>query len=90
MSNALIGFLVLFGISHLLLIAIPIINTLKASISGKSKTFWCLFLLLLPFLGVAAFHYRYKSSLFQGKPYERSAAEERASSGTLAPDDHDR
>ena len=80
MSNALIGFLILFGISHFLLVVIPITNTLQASISRKSKIFWCLFLLFAPLLGVAVFHFRYKSSLFLGKGYERSAAEERASS----------
>jgi len=89
MSNALTGFMVFFGVSHCLLITIPILNTLQASLSAKSKLFWCLFLLLLPLAGVAIFHFRYRSSLFQGKAYEISAAEERARSGTLAPRDHD-
>lgn len=89
MTKELIGFLTLFGIAHFLLIAIPIIDTLQASISWKSKIFWCLFLLFIPLLGVAIFHFRYKTSLFQGKVYEISAAEERARSGTLAPRDHD-
>lgn len=89
MSNAITGFMVIFGVSHCLLVAIPIANTLQASISARSKLFWSLFLLLLPLAGVAIFHFRYRSSLFQGKTYEISAAEERARSGTLAPRDHD-
>ena len=89
MGKELIGFLTLSGIAHFLLIAVPIIDTLQASISWKSKIFWCLFLLFLPLLGVAIFHFRYKTSLFQGKVYEISAAEERARSGTLTPRDHD-
>ena len=89
MSNALIGFLIVFGVAHLLLIVVPILNTLRAAISGKSKIIWCLFLLFLPLVGVAMFHFRYRASLFQGKGYEISAAEERARSGTLAPHDHD-
>jgi len=89
MSKELIGFLTLFGIAHLLVVAVPIVDTLQASISRKSKIFWCLFLLFIPLLGVALFHFRYKTSLFQGKVYEISAAEERARSGTLAPRDDD-
>ena len=89
MSSALTGFLILFGVSHLILIMIPIISTLKASISRRSKALWCLFLLLLPVIGIAVFHFRYKTSLIQGKGYERSVAEERASSGTFAPHDND-
>ena len=89
MSKVLIGFLTVFGIAHFLLIAVPFIDTLQASISWKSKIFWCFFLLFVPLLGVAIFHFRYKTSLFQGKVYEISAAEERARSGTLAPRDHD-
>ena len=89
MDNALIGFIIIFGTFHLLLVVIPIINTLRASISATSKILWCIFLVLLPFIGVAFFHFRFRSSLFQGKAYERSTAEERASSGTLAPHDND-
>jgi hypothetical protein len=89
MDKTLIGFLVVFGVSHLLLVAIPITKTLQASIPGKSKLFWCLFLVLLPFIGVTIFHFRYRVSLFQGESYEISAAEERARSGTLAPRDDD-
>ena len=89
MESALIGFLVVFGAFHVLLVAVPIINTFQASISGKSKLFWILFLILLPLIGVAIFHFRYRASLFHGKTYEISAAEERARSGTLAPRDDD-
>jgi hypothetical protein len=89
MNNALIGFLVVLLPLHLLLIAIPVMRTLRANISGKSKLTWCAFLILLPFVGAALFHFKYRASLFQGKGYEISAAEERARSGTLAPRDHD-
>lgn len=89
MSNVVIGFLVVGGVVHVLLIAIPLANTLQAQISWKSRTFWSLFLLCLPLVGVALFHFRFRSSLFQGKVYEISAAEERARSGTLSPDDRD-
>ena len=89
MSSALTGFLIVFGAAHFVLIVIPVINTLQASISGKSKIFWCLFLIFLPLVGVLIFHFRYRASLFQGKTYEISAAEERARSGTLAPRDDD-
>ena len=73
MDSALIGFLLLFGIVHLLLIAVPIGTTLRAPVSGKSKLLWCAFLLLLPVVGAALFHFRYRSSLFIGKPFEPSA-----------------
>ena len=85
MDKALVGFLVVFGAFHLILVAVPVMNTLQASISGKSKLFWSLFLVLLPLIGVAIFHFRFRASLFQGETYEISAAEERARSGTLAP-----
>ncbi len=45
-------------------------NTLRVSISVKSKSIWCAFLVLLPFIGVAFFHFRFKPSLYQGKTYE--------------------
>ena len=89
MSNTFTGILVLFGITHFVLVVVPIVNTLQTSLPWKSKLLWTLFLLVLPFVGVATFHFRYRSSLFQGKGYEVSAAEERARSGTLAPRDHD-
>lgn len=89
MSKALIGFLVVFGVSHLFLILVPLKDTLRASISVKSMIFWCLFLIFLPFIGVFVFHRQFKSGLYQGKIYEISAAEERARSGTLSPDDND-
>jgi hypothetical protein len=89
MDNVLIGFLVILIPIHVLSIWIPITSTLQATISAKSKLLWCGFLLFLPLLGVAVFHFKYKTSLFQGKVYEISAAEERARSGTLAPHDDD-
>lgn len=90
MSKALIGILLVFCVLHLVLIAIPLADTLKAAISRKSKLVWCLFLALVPLIGVALFHFRFRSSHFRGEKYEISAAEERARSGTLAPDDRDR
>ena len=87
MNNALFGFLVIFIPFHLILVTVPLIHTLKANISNKSKIIWCGFLLFFPLIGVGVFHFKHKIGLFQGKGYERSAAEERASSGTLAPHD---
>ena len=75
MDNAIIGFLALVGIIHLLLIAIPIGTTLRAPISLQSKILWCAFLVLIPFGGAAFFHFRYRSGLFRGKPWEPSAHE---------------
>jgi len=89
MSNALIGFLFVFGVFHLLLVAIPIMSVFQATISVKSKIAWCGVIVLLPFIGVAIMHIRYGTGLFQGKNYEVSAADERARSGTLTPGDHD-
>ena len=88
--DAIKGFLIVGGIVHLFLVLIPIRGTLRAKISKRSKLVWCLFLLLLPLIGVALFHYRFRSSVFQGKGYEISAEEERSRSGTLAPHDDDR
>lgn len=87
MSNAIIGFLSLIGIVHAVLVLIPLIDTLKAEISWRSKLAWSLFLLLLPFVGVALFHFRYRSSVFHGEKFQLSADDERARSGTLAPRD---
>ncbi len=89
MNKAWLGFFGICMVFHVLLIAIPIAHTLRATISVKSKLLWCGFLLFVPFLGAGVFHFKYRTSLFLGKKYERSAAEERASSGTLSPDDHD-
>ena len=89
MSKPLIGFLAVIGIVHLFLIVIPLKDTLQASISTKSKAAWCLFLILLPIIGAFVFHRWFKSGAYQGKNYEISAAEERARSGTLSPDDND-
>jgi hypothetical protein len=72
MDKALIGFLVVLGILHLLLVVVPITTTLRASISGKSKILWCAFLVLLPFIGVALFHFRFRTSLLLGKTWEPS------------------
>ena len=72
MDKALIGFLLVLGILHLLLVVIPITTTLRTSISARSKILWCAFLVLLPFIGVALFHFRFKTSLFQGKTWEPS------------------
>ena len=73
MDRALLGFLVVFGTMHVLLIVIPLRDTLKSNISPASKFVWCSFLLLVPFLGAAVFHYRFRSGLFQGKGWEPSA-----------------
>ena len=75
MSTAIIGFLAVTGIFHLILVVVPIMNTLRASISGISKLIWCAFLVLLPFIGVAVFHFRFKSSLYQGKAYEPTSSD---------------
>lgn len=89
MSDALVGFLIFAGIIHFFLVLIPVIGTIKSVISVQSKLAWCLFLLLLPLVGVAVFHYYFRSSIFRGKIYHISAEEERSRSGTLAPDDND-
>ena len=70
MSSAIIGILAVVAIAHVLLVIVPLLATLRAPISGKSKLVWCAFLLLLPFIGVAVFHYRFDSSLFRGRAYE--------------------
>jgi len=90
MDKAMLGFLIVFGFIHFLLVAVPVVNTLKASISTTSKIAWCGLLVLLPFIGAAIMHFRYRIGLFQGEVYEISAAEERARSGTMAPHDHDK
>lgn len=72
MDKALTGFLGVFGILHLLLVVVPVTTTLRASISGKSKILWCAFLVLLPFIGVAVFHFRFRTSLFLGRTWEPS------------------
>ena len=72
MDKALIGFLGLFGILHLLLVVVPITTTLRATISSKSKILWCAFLAFLPFIGVALFHFRFRTSLFLGKTWDPS------------------
>lgn len=89
MSDALTGFLIWIGIIHFFLVLIPVIGTIKSKISVQSKLAWCLFLLLLPLIGVAVFHFYFRSSVFRGKVHEISAEEERSRSGTMAPRDHD-
>ena len=74
MSNALKGVLILIAVSHLMLIVIPVLNTLYSSISRKSKAFWCSFLIFLPFVGVGIFHYRYRVSLFQEESHDTKRA----------------
>ena len=73
MDRALLGFLVVFGTVHILLVIVPIRDTFKAKISMPSKLAWCVFLLLVPFIGTAIFHYRFRSGLFQGKGWEPTA-----------------
>lgn len=89
MDSAIIGFLVLFGIVHLLLIAIPVGTTLHSPISMQSKLLWCAFLIFLPIVGAALFHYRYRTGLFHGKPYEPSAHDLGAGNWRDSPDDRD-
>ena len=87
MGKEWIGILGVLGIFHLVLVVVPVVETLKSGLSLKSRLAWSLFLLLTPFVGVALFHFRYRSSLFRGEGWNISAADERARSGTLAPDD---
>jgi len=70
MSKVQIGMLAVAGIIHLLLVIVPIVTTVRASISAKSKLVWCAFLVLIPIIGIAYFHFRFRSSLFHGKSYE--------------------
>ena len=88
MDKALTGFLIVFGILHLLLIAVPLSNTLRATISAYSKICWSAFLIFLPFIGVAVFHFRFRSSLFMGKPYEPSPHDLGVRSDKSSPNDH--
>jgi len=73
MDAALIGFLALLGLIHVILVVVPVVTTVGAPISLKSKLLWCTFLLFLPFVGVAVFHVKCRASLFLGKPWEPSA-----------------
>lgn len=70
MDKASIGILTVVGIFHFMLVVVPMMNTLRASISTTSKLAWCAFLVLLPFVGVAYFHFRFRLGLFQGKAYQ--------------------
>ena len=89
MSNTILGVLVFFGFWHLFLIAIPLRNVLRAKISAPSKWVWCGILVLIPFIGVVVMHFLYGTGLFHRSLYQVSAADERARSGTLAPNDDD-
>jgi hypothetical protein len=75
MSKEIIGILAVAGIFHLILVIVPVMNTLRASISSKSKLIWCAFLVLLPFIAVTFFHFRFKSGLYQGKAYEPASSD---------------
>ena len=90
MENSTLGMLVFAGCVHVLLVVVPLLHTLRAPISASSKIGWCLFLLLIPFVAVAIFHFCFRASLFRGESWDISAADERARSGTLAPDDDHR
>ena len=70
MSKAVVGGLFVILIFHALLVAVPLWQTLRARISNRSKAIWSLFLILVPFIGAGIFHYRFRSSLFEGKAYE--------------------
>ncbi|NKB61790.1 MAG: hypothetical protein GKR95_06505 [Gammaproteobacteria bacterium] len=83
MDSALLGFLVVFGIWHAMLITIPIMDILRSSLPLKSKAVWSLFLLLLPMVGIGIYYLKYKSSLSQESRFEISAENERARAGTL-------
>ena len=74
MSSALKGVLVVAAIAHLLLIAVPLTNTLYASISKKSKLVWCAFLVFLPFVGAVVFHFQYRDSIFQEEDHKTKRA----------------
>jgi hypothetical protein len=89
MDKAIVGFSIVFGVLHLLLIVVPISTTLRASISAKSKIFWCAFLVTLPFIGVAFFHFRFRSSLFMGKPYQPSPHDLGVRNPSDSPNDRD-
>ena len=86
MNSALIGALVFAGSIHLLLIAAPFLNTWQSGISLTSKLIWSVFLVGLPLLGVAVFHWLFKATRFQGPGFENSVEDERAKSGTLPSD----
>lgn len=89
MDSVLIGFLLIFGIVHLLLIAVPLGTTLRAPLSVPGKLAWSAFLILLPIAGAALFHFRYRSSLFRGKPWEPSAHDLGARNWRDRPDGRD-
>ena len=73
MDKALTGFLAVFGFLHLLLVVVPVMTTLRASITTNSKIMWCAFLVFVPFIAVLIFHFRFRTSLFLGKKWDPSA-----------------
>ena len=89
MENTTIGLLGFFGFWHLFLIVIPLRNVARAKISRASRITWCALLVFVPFIGVVIMHFLYGTGLFHRTLYEVSSADERARSGTLAPDDRD-
>ena len=91
MSSAVKGVLILLAIVHLFLILIPLMNTLQSSISRRSKLFWSAFLLLLPFVGAAIFHFFFRASVFQEESHETKRAyieAERKRHSLYGNDDH--
>ncbi len=89
MENTTIGILSFFGFWHVFLIVIPLKNVARAKISLASRLTWSAILVFVPFIGVVIMHFLYGTGLFHRSLYEVSPAEERARSGTLAPDDRD-
>jgi len=89
MNNTILGVLVFFGFWHLFLIVIPLRNVVRAKISVNSRIAWCALLVFIPFIGVILMHFLYGTGLFHRTLYEVNSADERARSGTLAPDDYD-
>ena len=73
MDSLILGILLVFGIPHLILIAVPLGTVRKSSISFKSKLTWAGFLIFLPFLGAAIFHFKFRSGLYSGEIWEPSA-----------------
>lgn len=88
MDSALIGILFLVAIIHAVLVVIPLIHTMRAPISIRSKLAWSVFL-LLPFIGVLYFHKRFRSSLFLGKAYRPRSQDMGAPPSGFSRRDHD-
>ena len=73
MSKAIVGALFIIGVLHFLFVIVPLVNTARSNISVQSKLFWCAFLLFIPIVGAIVFHFRYRSGLLTGDPYEPTA-----------------